>query len=151
MEEVAKIDKAERSKKAQAAIDQKMKAVEFLRTLDIFKPYIDGFVKNDNVCFFERFGGFWVYQEPEIEAKMRDIEEKYGCKVYAITHEKIEGDDMWSFLVVTNHQEEWDNLLVKEGNGFYAFAYTWNRSYDWGSEFGDVYVQSFGGGIRRVW
>lgn len=109
MEEVAKIDKAERSKKAQAAIDQKMKAVEFLRTLDIFKPYIDGFVKNDNVCFFERFGGFWVYQEPEIEAKMRDIEEKYGCKVYAITHEKIEGDDMWSSLLCTEATEVKDN------------------------------------------
>ncbi len=92
-----------------------------------------------------------MYQEPEIEKKMREIEDKYGCKVYAITHEKIEGDDMWTFLVVTNYQEEWDNLLVKEGKGFYAFAYTWDRSYDLGSEFGDVFVQSFGGGIRRVW
>lgn len=130
---------------------QKAKAVEYLRMLGIFKPYIQGFKQSDKVCFFEQFGGFWVYQEPEIEKKMREIEEKYGCKVYAITHEKIEGDDMWSFLVVTDHQAEWDDLLVKEDNGFYAFAYTWNRSYDWGSEFGDVFVQSFGGGIRRVW
>lgn len=42
------------------------------------------------VCFYENFGGFWVYQEPEIEAKMREIENKYNCMVYAITHEFTE-------------------------------------------------------------
>lgn len=69
---------------------------------------------------------------------------------YAITHEKVYGDDMWSFLVVTSNPQEWVDLVGRSGNGFYAFAYTWNRSYDYGSEFGDVFLQSFGGGIRRI-
>lgn len=55
------------------AKQQKAKAVEYLRMLDIFKPYIQGFKQSDKVCFFENFGGFWVYQEPEIEKKMREI------------------------------------------------------------------------------
>ena len=109
---VAKIDRAEHSKKAQAAIDQKRKSVEFLWMLDIYKPYINGFVNQDRVCFFEQFGGFWAYQEPEVEAKLHEIEKEYGCKVYAIVHAKVGGDDMWSFLVVTKNSLEWDDLQI---------------------------------------
>lgn len=130
--------------------NQKEIAVGYLQKLGIFKPYIDGFVKEDKVCFFENFGGYWVYQEEEVEKKMREIEAEYNCKVYAITHNRVNGDDMWSFLIVTAHREEWDDLLAKEGSGFYAFSYTWNKTYDDCSEFGDVYIQSFGGGIRRL-
>lgn len=67
-----------------------------------------------------------------------------------IAHNIVSGEDMWSFLIVTAERREWDDLLTREGNGFYAFSYTWNRSYDYGSEFGDIYIQSFGGGIRRL-
>lgn len=132
------------------AADQKAKAIEFLHKLGIYAPYIKGFERSDKVCFFERFGGYWVEQEPEIENKMREIEKEHDCKVYAITHEKIDGDDMWSFLIVTAHRKEWDSLLMRDGNGFYAFSYTWNKNCDYCSEFGDVFVQNFGGGIRRV-
>ncbi len=132
------------------AEQQKAKAIEYLRVLGIYKPYIQGFKQSNKVCFFEQFGGFWVYQEPEIEKKMREIEQEHGCKVYAITHNKIGSDDMWSFLIVTGHPEEWDNLLVRDENAFYAFSYTWNKTFEDCSEFGDVYIQSFGGGIRRI-
>ena len=45
---------------------RKKQAVKFMKQLDIYKPYIEGFMDEDKVCFFEGFGGFWVYQEPEI-------------------------------------------------------------------------------------
>ena len=66
---------------------QKNKAIELLQQLKIYEPYIKGFEEENQVCFFEKFNGFWVFQEPEIEAKMREIENKYNCRVYAITHE----------------------------------------------------------------
>ena len=69
--------------------EKKSKAIEVLKLLDIYKPYIDGFKQEDKVCFFEQFGGFWVTQEPEIEKKMHEIEQKHNCKVYAITHEFV--------------------------------------------------------------
>lgn len=119
---VAKIDRAEHSKKAQAAIDQKRKSVEFLWMLDIYKPYINGFVNQDRVCFFEQFGGFWAYQEPEVEAKLHEIEKEYGCKVYAIVHAKVGGDDMWSFLVVTKNSLEWDDLLIQRQTRLYGYC-----------------------------
>ena len=33
-----------------------------MKKLNIYKPYIDGFEKDGKVCFYENFGGYWVYQ-----------------------------------------------------------------------------------------
>lgn len=129
---------------------QKAKAIEIMKQMDIYKPYINGFEKQDKVCFFEQFGGFWVYQEPEVEAKMKELEKKYGCMVYAITHEFTQFGECYSFLIVSKYKEEWDRCVVSEKNKHYAFAYVWNKDDDWCSEFGTVVVQSFGGGIKRI-
>ena len=71
-----------------------------MKELNIYKPYIDGFEKDNKVCFYENFGGYWVYQEPEIEAKMKEIEEKYECTVYAITHEYTEFGECYDFFLL---------------------------------------------------
>lgn len=130
--------------------EQKNKAIELLKQLDIYEPYIAGFKEKDQVCFFERYGGYWVYQEPEIEAKMREIEKKYNCKVYAITHEFTGFGECYSFLLVDNYPEEWDYLIESYGNKHNVFAYVWNKDDDWCSELGTITVQSFGGGIKRI-
>lgn len=130
---------------------KKDKAIELMKQLDIYKPYIKGFEQEDQVCFFEMFGGYWVYQEPEIEKKMKEIEAEYKCVVYAITHEFTDFGELYDFLIVTDYPEEHDTLLYNQGNRNYiAFAYVWNKSDELCSEFGSVGVKSFGGGIRRV-
>ena len=129
---------------------RKEKAIELMNRLDIYKPYIKGFKKSDQVCFYENFGGFWVYQEPEIEAKMKEIENRYDCTVYAITHEYTEFGELYDFLIVTDYTEEWESLVNREGNGFYAFAYVWNKDDEWCSEFGTIGLKNFGGGIKRI-
>ena len=129
---------------------QKAKAIEIMKQMDIYKPYINGFEKQDKVCFFEQFGGFWVYQEPEVQTKMKELEKKYGCMVYAITHEFTQFGECYYFLIVTKYKEEWNRCVVSEKNKHYAFAYVWNKDDDWCSEFGTVVVQSFGGGIKRI-
>ena len=121
-----------------------------MRKLHIYEAYIDGFRKNDYVCYFEGYGGYWVYQDPELEKKMKALEKEYACTVYAITHEFTEFGECYSFLLVTDYKEEWDNLIYPEGNKYYAFAYVWNKDDDICSEFGTIGVQSFGGGIRRI-
>ena len=130
---------------------RKVKAIEFMKKLDIYKPYIKGFQENDQVCFFEMFGGFWVDQEPEVYAKMKEIEKEFNCTVYAITHEYLEFGECYSFLLVTRYKNEWDNLLVTEGNVHYAFSYVWNKDIECYSELGTIGVQSMGGGIRRIY
>ena len=129
---------------------KKEKAIELLKELDIYTPYIEGFKERDKVCFFENFGGFWIDQEPEVYAKTKDLEKKYSCLVYAVTHEFTEFGELYDFLIVTDYPEEWDTLVYSQGNRHTAFAYVWNKDDDWCSEFGSVIVESFGGGIRRV-
>ena len=130
--------------------ERKIKAIELLEKMDIYKPYIKGFRESDKVCFFERFGGYWVEQEPEIYNKMKEIEKDYNCTVYAITHEFTQFGECYSFLLVTNYKSEWKNLVVTENGTHYAFAYVWNKDDEWCSELGTVGVKSFGGGITRV-
>lgn len=130
---------------------KKDKAIELMKQLGIYEPYIDGFKDEDKVCFFEMYGGFRVYQEPEIEAKMREIEREYKCVVYAITHEFTVFGELYDFLIVPNHKDDWDNIIFRQSKiEHIVFAYVWNKSEDLYSEFGSIGVKSFGGGIRRV-
>lgn len=131
--------------------ERKELAVDLMEKLDIYKPYIKGFAEHcDHTCLYEGFARFWVYQEKELFNKMAEIELKYNCTVYAITHEYTPFGECYSFLIVPEDDEDWENLVSKQGKYFYAFAYVWNKSYEPDSEFGSVVIQSFGGGIRRV-
>ena len=130
---------------------KKDKALELMKQLDIYKPYIQGFKEQDQVCFFEMFCGYWVDQEPEIEAKMREIEREYKCLVYAITHEITNIGELYNFLIVPNYKSDWKNLIYKQSNNeFIAYAYVWNKTDDFCSEFGSIGIESFCGGIRRI-
>ena len=130
--------------------ERKTQALAYLKELNMYSPYINGFMKQDKVCYFERFGGYWVDQQPEVYAKMKDLEARFNATVYAITHEYTEFGECYSFLMVTNYPEEWDDLLFKEDGTFYVFAYVWNKDVEYFSEFGTIGVKSLGGGITRV-
>ena len=130
--------------------EKKIKAIELMKKLDIYRPYIKGLQKEDNVCYFENYGGYWAWQEPDLMKKVIELEEEHNCLVYAITHEYTAIGEMYSFLIVTDYEEEWDTLLEKYGNQYYGFAYVWNVDDDMCSEFGTIALSSFGGGIRRI-
>ena len=130
--------------------ERKNKAIEYMKEFDIFKPYIKGFEKNNDTCFYENYGGFWTYQDKELLAKQKEIEDTYNCTVFAITHEYTEFGECYSFLLVSDYKEEWEYTLEKvDYNKFYAFAYVWNKSDDYCSEFGTIGIKSKYGGIRR--
>ena len=130
--------------------ERKEQAIKCLKELDIYKPYIDGFNQFNQVCYFEYFAGYWAYQDEELESKIKEIEEKYNCTVYAITHDYTEFGECYSFLIITDYKEEWNYSLENAQNGFYAFAYVWNKDDDYCSEFGTITIKSFGGGIKRI-
>ena len=130
--------------------ERKEKALEIMKELGIYLPYRDGFKKENNVCFYEGFGGFWVWQEPELEAKMKEIEKEYNSTCYAITHEFTEFGECYDFLFITDYKEEWDTLLDEFESYHMAFAYVWNRDDETSSELGDIVLSSFGGGIKRI-
>ena len=130
---------------------KKDKAIELMKQLDIYQPYIDGFKEQDKVCLYEKYAGFWVEQDPEVENKMKELEAEYKCVVYAITHEIANIGEVYNFLIVPHHKSDWGYLLDKlSKNEYIAFAYVWNKSYEYDSEFGSIVVKAFGGGIRRM-
>ena len=135
---------------------QKEIAVSCLEKLDIYKPYIRKFKSKAGIpCFFENYAGFYVDQEPEIYNKMKEIEEEFDCLIYAITHEITDFGELWSMLCVPREcegvEEIIGNFSSSNRNDFYAFTYTWNKTTPMFSEFGDIAVRSFGGGIKRIY
>jgi hypothetical protein len=131
---------------------QKEVAVACLEQLRIYSPYIRKFKSKAGIpCFFENFGGFWADQEPELWNKIKEVEEEFGCLVYAITHEYFDFGECWSMLCTSDGCDEVeDHLTNYTHNVHYAHAYVWNKTNEHLSEFGDVMVQAFGGGIRRI-
>lgn len=126
-------------------------ALKCLEALKIYGPYVRKFQSKKTIpCFFENFGGFWVDQEPELYKKIKEIEQEKNCLVYAVTHEFIGDDECWSMLCVTENTD-FDDLIMDAGNNcYYVFAYVWNKSCEYFSEFGDVFIKSFGGGVKRI-
>lgn len=129
---------------------QKELAISLMKQLDIYQPYIDVFEKENIVSYFERYIGFWAYQDKELYKKMKELEQEYGCIVYAITHEFMEFGECYSFLIVSKYKEDWALSLNSDGKTHLAFAYVWNKTDDTCSEFGTVAVKSAFGGITRV-
>ena len=134
-------------------MELKEKAIKYLEQLKIYKPYINGFkAKAQKVCFYENFGGFWVFQEPEIEKKMHEIEKEHDAICYAITHEYTDFGECWDFLLTTKDDiDEKELVYSNDYKCFFALAYVYNASDPCLSELGEIGVQSFGGGIRRVY
>ena len=54
---------------------RKAKAIELMKKLDIYTPYIKDFTDKDWVCFFEFFGGYWAFQLEGLQEKIKEIEE----------------------------------------------------------------------------
>lgn len=130
---------------------QKEVALSAMKSLDIYKPYIKEFEKNGTVTLFEGFGGYYIGEdnEPELLRKIRAFEKENECIVYAVTHTITEFGELYELLCISKYEEEWESILncIKQG---YVFSYVWNKDDDYCSEFGDIVVKSFGGGIARV-
>ena len=131
---------------------QKEIAIQCLEKLGIYKPYINKFKSSKTLpCFFENFGGFWADQEPELYQKIKEVENEFGCLVYAVTHELTDFGECWSMLCVNKAAEEMSEVLgTFNTREYYAFAYVWNKSNESLSEFGDVVVAARFGGIKRI-
>ena len=135
-------------------VKRKEIAVECLEKLDIYKPYIMKFKsKAGTPCFFENFAGFYADQEPELWNKIKEVEKEYGCIIYAVTHEMTNFGECWSMLCVSADSEGMSDCLdtYRTPDTFSAYSYVWNTQADYFSEFGDIIVKSFGGGIKRIY
>lgn len=133
--------------------EMKALAIGYMKKLNIYKPYINEFDKKGVRTMFEHYGGFWTWQYPELEDKINKFEEENGAIVYAVTHEYTEFGECYDFLCVSKYAEDKD-FNIEEGiekNTFNVFAWVWNKTDEWCSEYGTIGVYSFGGGIKRIY
>lgn len=133
-------------------MNQKEIAIQCLKKLDIYKPYIRKFEKDGTPMFFERLTGYYLPHEVVLQAKVKEVQEKNDVLVYAVTHEWLEFGECWSMLCVTKNTQSVDECIMDtlHPDTFYANSYVWNLDHEDCSEFGDIVINTSGGRIRRL-
>lgn len=133
---------------------KKVEAINRMKELGLFAPCIKAFKSRDEVQLSEQTGGLYEFSaDRELTAKVQEFERKNNALVYHVIHTlmRLDGEvmDMYSFLYVSDYQEEWemDQNDIKEG---YALVYVWNKTIDYFSEFGSIAVKEKFGGLVRI-
>lgn len=129
---------------------KKTEALNRMKTLQLFTPCIKAFEKRNEVQLSEMTGGLYEFSEnEELTAKVKAFEEEYNALVYHVIHTFTQFGELYSFLYVSDHQDEWDmdNEDIKDN---YAMVYVWNKDDEWCSEFGSIAVRQKFGGLVRV-
>lgn len=131
---------------------KKAKALELMKQLDICEDFVEMFKEKGIVTYFEQHIGYWAFQDDQLMEKIKAFEEKWNALVFAVTHEYCEFGECYSFLYIPDEKEEWDEMVMHydKPNTYYAFAYVWNKDYEYDSEFGSILVHSRYGGLRRI-
>lgn len=131
---------------------QKQAAIKAMQKLEIFAPYINAFkAQKQRVCEFENFGGFYIENDSKLSQRIAEIEAGTGCMVYAVIKSTMGDMEMVNYLIVSSYEDDIGREVESCGKYKSVFAYVENITYPDGSEMGMIGIQSFCGGIRRVW
>lgn len=130
--------------------NKKVEAIKRMKALDLYGPYIKAFEKKDEIFLSEMTGGVYEFHDDaELNAKVKEFETEYNALVYHVIRTMTQFGELYSFLYISDYEEEWssDNEDLADG---YAYAYVWNKTDEWCSEFGSIGVRGKFGGIVRV-
>ena len=127
-------------------------AIKLMETMDLYKPYIKAFKEKGIVTLYEDYAGFYIEEtEQELLDNIKEFEKEHDCLVYAVTHEYTQFGECYDYLIVPKYEEEWNDLISYSNQTKHVvFAYVVNKDDPWCSEFGDITVNQFGGGLVRV-
>lgn len=130
--------------------EMKTLAVKRLQQLDCYKPYLNAFKNHNIITEYESFGGYYIDEDSELYAKIKEVENDGNLMVYAVIHNMLEFGECYSMLCVSKYPEEEEAELEEyDGYGKGAFAMVWNKSQDF-VEGGTVGVQQKYGGLIRT-
>lgn len=130
--------------------NKKTEAIKRMKTLDLYKPYINLFEKDNKIFLSEMTGGVYEFNDDEeLNAKVKAFEAEHDALVYHVIRTMTQFGELYNFLYVSDYEEEWemDNADIADG---YALAYVWNKTDEWCSEFGSIGVRGKFGGIVRT-
>lgn len=136
--------------------EKKIEAIRRMKKMQYFSPSVREFKLYDKVMVNEPpIGGhFYTDYYPELEEKIKELEERDNILVYAVIRAYLtDGTEkfiMDSLLFVEDYKEEWE--LFDEGiaDG-YIMSYTINWNWMDCSEYGSILVERTpGAGLKRV-
>lgn len=131
-------------------LEQKEKALEILKKLDVYVDFRQALKDKDWKTVFENGIGYWTWQFDDLEKKIKEIETKYSCFVYAVSHEYTDFGELYDLYIIPKYKKDWKTIVDNyDDEHWCAYAYVWNVSDDWCSEFGDTLVRNQFGGIVR--
>lgn len=129
---------------------KKEEALKRMVALDLFEPCIRAFKNRDEVQLSEMTGGLYEFSgETELVEKIKEFEEKCDALVYHVIHTFTEFGELYNFLYVSDHEEEWE-MEWEDLQDNYVFSYVWNKTDEWCSEFGTIAVRQKFGGLVRI-
>ena len=129
---------------------KKEEAIKRMEALGLFAPCVKAFKDRNEVQLTEPTGGLYEFSSNEdLTAKVQEFENEHNALVYHVIHTHTMEMDMYNFLFVSDYDDEWEmeNEDIKYG---YVFAYVWNTTVDYFSEFGSIAVQGRFGGLVRI-
>lgn len=130
--------------------NKKIEAINRMKALDLFEPCIKAFEDRNEVQLSEMTGGLYEFsRDEELNAKIKEFEEEYNALVYHVIHTYINFGELYSFLYVSNYQEEWE-MDNKDIQVNYVMSYVWNKDCPDFSEFGSIGIRQKFGGLVRV-
>lgn len=130
--------------------NKKVEAINRMKGLELFAPCIKAFKDRNEVQLSEMTGGLYEFSvNEELTAKVKEFEQEYNALVYHVIHTFAQFGELYNFLYVSDHEEEWemDQDDIKDN---YVMCYVWNKDDDWCSEFGTIAVRQKFGGLVRV-
>lgn len=126
----------------------KEEAIKRMKMLEIMPQPIKEFKEDGLLNLSENGILYWLNDEQN--KMVRDWEAETGNVVYHVIHSYTNIGELFSFLYVSNHEEEWDRdeQCIKDGE---TLAYVVNKDMPDCSEYGYIGVKPFIGGVLRTW
>ena len=135
---------------------QKQEALKRMKKIGFMDDVIHQFKNEDVVFYSERQNNifnavlYWTSNDNELTKRIKEFEEKNNALVYHVQLTHMEFGEMYSFLFVSNYEEEWEYDMQDLEDG-QCLAYVWNKTMNNCSEFGTIGIQPSMGGVVRTW
>lgn len=121
--------------------DKKTEALKRMEVLGLFGPCVKAFKDRDEVQLSEQNGGLYEFNSNEhLNAIIKSFETQCNALVYHVIHTYTEFGELYNFLYVSDHSEEWDMDNADLADG-YVLAYVENVDDPICSEFGTIAVK----------
>ena len=130
--------------------EKKTEAIKRMKALGLFGPCIKAFEKRDEVQLSEPTGGLYeFYGNIQLNEIIKRVEQRFNCLIYHVVHSYTNLGEMYSCMMVSNYEEEWEWEMEDINDGI-VFCWVENMDIPEYSEMGSITVKNRFGGLVRV-